>query len=133
MQHLRLAHLDDEAEVVNLIPVKNFLAQAAAAEVMAANQMAVLKARGYRRVSNKHGMLARVDRPDWVEVLARHLKRSPAELYVPGEPEPAAHWADYYRRVLSGDRVDVEPPALARLVPSSDHDPVGYVDYTIEV
>lgn len=105
----------------------NFLAQAAAAEVMAVQHMAQLTARGYRRVSNAHGMLARVDREDWIVVLAKHMGRSPAEFYVPGAKEPEACWADFYRRVLSRDQVHVEPAGLARFVPSSCHDPVGYV------
>lgn len=82
---------------------------------------------GYRKVSNRFGMLSRIDRPDWIEVLARHLHRSPAELYVPGKPErPSAHWCDYYRRVLSTDTVTIDP-ALARHIPNSNHDPVGFV------
>lgn len=82
---------------------------------------------GYRKVSNKFGVLSRIDRPDWVQVLAEHLHRSPAELYVPGRPEhPSAHWCDYYRRVLSTDTVMIDP-AFARYIPNSNNDPVGFV------
>ncbi len=105
----------------------NFLVQAAAAEALAGEQMRELAARGYRRISNKHGMLARIDRPDWVDVLAVKLRRAPADFYVPGEALPAANWADFYRRMCSGDVVFVEPAGLARLVPTSDWDPVGYI------
>lgn len=107
----------------------NFLVQAAAAEAMAAQHMQQLAARGYRRVSNRYGTLARVDRSDWLEVLAKNLGRSVAELYDPQTKQPAAHWCDFYRRShLCNDRIDVEPPALAQLVPSSGGDAVGFVD-----
>lgn len=85
-----------------------------------------LIARGYRRISNKHGMLARIDRSDWIEVLAKHLKRSPAELYAPGEPNPEPCWYDYYRRVLSRDKVTV-PKWAAKNIPNSDRDTCGYI------
>lgn len=85
-----------------------------------------LIAQGYRRTSNRYGMVSRIDRPDWIEVLAAHLRRSPAELYVPGEPDtPSASWMDYYRRVLSEDTLEIDPNE-ARRIPNSNWDPCGY-------
>lgn len=86
----------------------------------------ILIARGYRRVSNKHCRVARIDRPDWVWHLAEHLRRAPADFYVPGEPEPSACWADFYRRGLTKDVIQVAPE-VSRLVKPSGWDPVGYV------
>lgn len=90
-------------------------------------EAAALTAQGYRRTSNKYGIVARIERPDWKERLAAHLERSVAELYAPGKPERvAAGWCDYYRRVLSGDRKTLDP-ALAALVPTSTGDDCGFV------
>jgi len=78
-----------------------------------------LIARGYRRTSNKHRMLSRIDRPDWWEVLTEHLHRIP--------PGPRSQWPDFYRRVLSNDTV-IALAYVARQVPTSGHDPVEYVE-----
>lgn len=86
-----------------------------------------LAARGYRRTSNKHGIVSRIDRPDWVQVLADDLGRSPAELYAKGAKEPESRWKDYYRRILSKDRVTLGADA-ARFVPGSNWDDCGYVE-----
>ena len=86
-----------------------------------------LTAMGYRRTSNKCGMLSRIDRPDWIQVLAVHLRRAPADFYVPGEDKPTGSWCDFYRRVLSKDTIEIDPN-LARQVPTSGHDPIGYVE-----
>jgi hypothetical protein len=86
-----------------------------------------LAAMGYRRTSNKYGMLSRIDRADWIEVLAAHLRRAPADFYIPGEKFPAANWCDFYRRVLSKDTIEIDPNK-AREVPSSSYDPIGFVE-----
>lgn len=84
-----------------------------------------LTLRGYRRVSNRHRMVSRIDRPDWVEVLAKKLHRSPAELYLPdGRISPS--WCDFYRRVHSKDTLVVSQEVY-RQIPSSGWDGVGYV------
>lgn len=85
-----------------------------------------LVARGYRRTSRRHGMVSRVDRPDWKEVLAKHLIRSVPEMEKMVRRSPG-DWEDYYRRVLSKDTITLNPPSRALSIPSSDHDPVGYV------
>lgn len=83
-------------------------------------------ARGYRRVSNKYGTVARVDRPDWLEVLAESMGRCVADFYIRGKVNELGHgWADHYRRCYSKDTIDL-PPAIAKLVPGSGSDPVGY-------
>lgn len=88
-----------------------------------------LIAQGYRRTSNKYGMVSRIDRADWVQVLARELQRAPADFYVPGEPEPSGMWCDYYRRCLSRDTLTL-PQEVARQVPTSSYDPIGYITKT---
>lgn len=84
--------------------------------------------RGYRKVSNKYKLVARIDRPDWIDVLARSMRRSPAEFYVPGESLPAISWCDQYRRVYSKDQLKLSSEEFKK-VPSSWDDPIGFVPY----
>lgn len=77
-----------------------------------------LTALGYRRVSNKFGMIARIDRSDW---LAFMLERQPN-----WKNSPTSMIADHYRRVISKDVLVVDQD-IARRVPTSCHDPVGYI------
>lgn len=93
---------------------------------MSMTNIPLLIAQGYRRTSNKYGMVSRIDRPDWIEVLAKELHRAPADFYVPGEPEPSGSWCDYYRRCLSKDTITLHVE-VARQIPTSSHDPVGYI------
>lgn len=92
--------------------------------------------RGYCRVSNKHKLLARIDREDWKERLAAHLGRSVAELHIIGNnpntnlpvlsDTVAGIWCDYYRRTLSKDIVEVGSSIFGQ-IPSSDHNSTGYL------
>lgn len=83
--------------------------------------------RGYRRTSTKHRMVSRIDREDWLEVLARHLHRSVAELYIQGTNTISPNWTDYYRRVLSKDTLMNIDPEVHRAIPGSSGDGCGYV------
>jgi hypothetical protein len=84
---------------------------------------------GYRRTSHKHGLIARIDREDWLNVMATALHRAPADFYVPGEPNPSGSWCDYYRRCLSLDIRHVQP-GVTKLIPGSSFDPCGYIPRT---
>lgn len=86
-----------------------------------------LVARGYRKTSNAHHMVTRIDRPDWVAFLANVMGRSEAQFYDPRTQQPAGTWADHYRRVYSEDKHTVTAVTLAD-IPSSSFDPIGYVD-----
>ena len=79
----------------------------------------VFVALGYRRTSRKHGMISRIDRPDWQEFLARK-----GMLVGPGRE---GNGADHYRRVYSKDTITLVPLSLALEVPTSGHDPVGFI------
>jgi hypothetical protein len=76
--------------------------------------------RGYRRTSNAYCMVSRIDRGDWLEVMAKRLRCKADEL----DPKK---WADFYRRVYSQDNLTVAP-AVFRKIPTSNHDPVGFVN-----
>lgn len=90
-----------------------------------------LMAQGYRRVSNAHCMIARIDRPDWKEAMAAHGRphdpKGQGRLWVIGLGEGSS--ADYYRRCLSKDKKTVSRN-VSKMVKSSCHDPCGYVPYT---
>lgn len=87
---------------------------------------------GYRRISNSYRMVARIDRPDWLEVMARALLRVPADFVERSGPytgQPTGGWCDHYRRCLSKDRVTLSPEEFKK-VPGSGHDPCGFVPLT---
>lgn len=89
-------------------------------------------AMGYRRISNTYRLVARIDRPDWLEHMATTLRRAPADFYVRGRPtltEVDGGWCDYYRRCHSKDRVTLAPNEYVK-VPGSGHDPCGFVPLT---
>jgi len=85
-----------------------------------------LMSRGYRRVSNACRLVARIDRPDWVEVMANQMRRAPADFYVKETGEVSSNWADHYRRLYSKDVLYVAPE-VAKEVLGSGYDSVGYV------
>lgn len=88
---------------------------------------AELVARGYRKVSNGHCLVARIDTPNWVDVLARNLRRSPAEFYESkNDYQPSGHWCDHYRRCFSHDTLVVSPETLKH-IPPSGFDNCGYI------
>jgi hypothetical protein len=88
----------------------------------------ILARRGFRVVSRKYGILSRVDRPDWVSVIAYHMFKSPAEFYVLDKPNTVGStWADHYRRCYSKDKFEVSPD-VARLIPTSTHDTIGFIN-----
>lgn len=74
-----------------------------------------LKKSGYRIVSRKYGIAARVDRQDWEQFCKDN-----------GHPVNA----DWYRRCLSKDTITVGS-GIARSLPTSCHDNTGYVEKTV--
>ena len=95
---------------------------------------AAYMAQGYRRISGKHRMVSRIDRADWVELLANNINRKPEDVHRMVGQSPAAmeSWEDYYRRVLSKDRLTIDPTA-AKYVLTSGRDITGYVRPKSEV
>ena len=86
----------------------------------------LLDEQGYRCISRKHRIAARIDRPDWKQHMAARA--------MPWDADGAGmRWvnlmgamaADYYRRCYSQDRVVL--PFHANRFPSSSGDATGYV------
>lgn len=86
-------------------------------------QAAKLAARGYRRTSRAHNMLARCDRPDWREAMAASHANGMDWVRTLERMKSAA---DQYRRCYSRDKITVSR-TVALLVPCSDHDTTGYL------
>ena len=86
-----------------------------------------LTAQGYRRISNRHKIVSRIDNPDWMQELAAFLRCSPAWLLLAdGSGDPDPQWCDHYRRCHSKDTRTV-PDEVFSLIPGSGHDGTGYV------
>lgn len=82
---------------------------------------------GYRRISNAYRLVARIDRPDWVEVLATAMRRAPADFIVrDGSGMISGQWCDHFRRCYSRD-IHTVPQAEFKKIPHSGFDPVSYV------
>lgn len=81
---------------------------------------------GYRVISRRHRIIARIDRPDWIYIMAKDLLRAPADFYVPGETAPDSNWCDHYRRCYSKHKAKVSEDVL-QFIPGSGGDSVGYV------
>lgn len=89
-------------------------------------------AAGYCRISNKFGLLARLDRADWLEHMA-------AKMY-PFHPDTQRHYvqekrankhmlmraADFYRRVYSKDQITLDHYIARKHFPNSLDGPTEF-------
>jgi len=96
---------------------------------MAKKKMVIIGERaaelGYRRISKRNKIVARIDREDWLQHMAEHFEMSLMELVTDMNEKPG-YYEDYYRRNLSQDRHEVSL-ITSRTVPSSFGDSTGYV------
>lgn len=78
-----------------------------------------LTAQGYVKTSNAYGLVARIDRPDWIEFLARHYHRAPADFCIVTDEGlvPAPNWGAHYLQ-FSKDKHTV-PYDVMRKIPSA--------------
>jgi len=79
----------------------------------------ILTSYGYRRISRKHGLISRIDRPDWREVMAKKMFLTPEQIGV--------SLCDHYRRCFSKDTLQVGE-RLVLLIPTSSGDRVSYIN-----
>lgn len=71
-----------------------------------------LMQKGYRKTSNAYCLVSRIDRDDWLDVLAKERFCSRADFYnVDGSGIGNQH-RDYYVRVHSQDNLTVSPAIL---------------------
>ena len=75
---------------------------------------------GYRRTSCKYGIVARVDREDWMTLMS-HVLRGPLSEIMGNQQM----WEDHYRRCFSRDKLELGA-ALGAKFPSSADSLTGY-------
>lgn len=68
-----------------------------------------LMSKGYRRTSSAHCTQTRIDREDWLDVLARALNCARADFYKLDGSGVDDRWRDHYIRCFSKDSVTVHP------------------------
>lgn len=68
-----------------------------------------LNREGWVGTSNAYCRIKRIDRDDWVQVLAKNLRCAPADFYVPGDNKPADNWKEHYLRCYSKEQHTVHP------------------------
>jgi hypothetical protein len=76
-----------------------------------------LIAQGYRKVSNAFCRVAKIDRDDWVQVLATQLNCAPADFYKMDGSGISDRWRDHYVRMHSKKVLTVHPD-IVRKIPS---------------
>lgn len=90
---------------ITIGPTRPSDAEAAAAAIE-------LMREGYRKTSNAYCRISRVDRDDWLEVLAKERRISVAQFYMADGSGIDPHWEDYYIRTHSKDKKTVHPKVL---------------------
>ena len=86
-----------------------------------------LIAAGYRRVSSRHGRVARIDRPDWQKVIMRMLRLDEADFESIRTSHQPGFYEDHYRRVFSRDTLELGRELGSRIPPSS-WDATGFLE-----
>ena len=74
-----------------------------------------LMKKGYRKVSNAYCMVARIDRPDWLCILAESMNTCVANFYRKNGTGVPDEWRDHYVRVFSKDQHTVHPAVLRKM------------------
>lgn len=72
-----------------------------------------LMKKGYRKTSNAYCIVSRIDRDDWLDVLAKERRCSRADFYnVDGSGVGDQH-RNHYIRVFSKDKLTVAPEVMS--------------------
>lgn len=75
------------------------------------------KSLGYRKTSNAYCNIAKIDREDWVHVLAKQLRCAPADFYKLDGSGIDDRWRDHYVRTQRVKQETVSP-AILKFIPS---------------
>lgn len=68
-----------------------------------------LMEKGYRRTSNAYCCVSRIDRDDWLDVMAKDMRCSRADFYNMDGTGIGDRWRDQYVRVYSKDSHHIHP------------------------
>lgn len=82
---------------------------------------------GYRIISRKFRTVARIDTKYWLRQLSEKMGLAVADFYKP-DGQVSTHWADYYRRTISQDKLSIQDDRIFNLLESSGNDNIGHVD-----
>ena len=74
-----------------------------------------LQKKGYRKVSNAYCEVARIDRDDWLDVLASKMNCSRADFYNVNGSGVMDQWRDQYVRCYSKDKLTVHPQIVRKV------------------
>lgn len=70
---------------------------------------------GYRRTSNAYCSVARIDRDDWLDLLATKMRCCVADFYNKDGSGVGGHWKDHYVRMYSNDKQTVSPSIIRKI------------------
>lgn len=70
---------------------------------------------GYRKISNKYKLVARIDRDDWMDILAKQLNCCRADFYKLDGSGISNTWKDHYVRVYSEDKLTVSQEVYSKM------------------
>jgi len=85
-----------------------------------------LKKQGYRIISRKYGVVARIDRSDWKEYMASKHCNGMDWVEV---LDRLNHAEDHYRRCYSNDKIELIPDRLlVEVIPNSNSERTGYIE-----
>jgi hypothetical protein len=74
-----------------------------------------LMKKGYRRISNAYCRISRIDREDWVDVMAKERHCSRADFYNVNGSGIGDHHRDFYIRTYSEDKLIVHPKIFRKI------------------
>jgi hypothetical protein len=74
-----------------------------------------LNLKGYRRTSNAYCIVARIDREDWLQVLADKMHCAVADFYNRDGTGINDRWRDHYIRCYSKDVLIVSPSVIRKI------------------
>ena len=90
----------------------NNMATEAVEVFMAAGE---LNRMGYRRISNRYKLVARIDKDDWLDILAKQLNCCRADFYKLDGSGISNTWKDHYIRVYSEDKLTVSQEVYSKM------------------
>ena len=76
-----------------------------------------LLSKGYRKTSNAYCMVSRIDRDDWLDVLAGKMNCCRADFYNKDGSGVSDRWRDHYIRSYSNDKLIIHPDII-RFIPT---------------
>lgn len=75
-----------------------------------------LNKQGYRKSSNAYCTVTRIDRDDWIHVLATQMRCAPADFYKLDGSGIDDRWRAYYNAQFSQDTLTVHPDVYKKMM-----------------